>query len=77
VSVSTANRGYIELESHGLMTSRFRKVKDALSADGVQRKLMRRLAGDFAKPVRKPSGAKLIIPADISDFPKKPRLRAV
>lgn len=78
ISESTANRGYAELEKHGLLASRYRNVKDPLSPDGLQRRLMRRLIGDFAKP-KKQTGPDEIVttPATVTDIQEAPSLRAV
>ncbi|SEF37374.1 hypothetical protein SAMN05421837_113204 [Amycolatopsis pretoriensis] len=75
ISASTANRGYGELEAHGLLASRYRKVRNDLSADGLDRRLMRRLIGDFAKPAKKPELEK--VAAAEGDLPTVPHLRAV
>lgn len=78
VSVSTANCGYAELERHGLLASRHRRVKHDMSASGVQLRLMRRLIGDFARPARMPVIADLFA-TDVS-LPNKRvarRMRAV
>lgn len=74
VSVSTANRGYAELEKRGLLVSRNRKVKNDLAADGVERRLMRRLVGDFARPKKE---LKLEEIPSLAAEPAVPHLRAV
>ncbi len=78
ISVSTANRGYAELEEHGLLASKYRKVRNELSADGVDRRLMRRLTGDFDKPTKRPKLEKIVADSAFEASPPKvPRLRAV
>ncbi|MGY6657639.1 hypothetical protein ACXIZN_36310 [Amycolatopsis sp. TRM77291] len=77
ISASTANRGYLELEEHGLLASRYRKVRNEYSADGLERRLMRRLTGDFAKPAKKPALEKVVTDAEGTTSPKERRLRAV
>jgi hypothetical protein len=67
-SASTANRGYAELEEHGLLTVRNRRVKDPQSINGLQIRLERRLTGDFAKPLR-PTRRKSTSASNVLTFP--------
>ncbi|WP_326567014.1 hypothetical protein VSH64_34950 [Amycolatopsis rhabdoformis] len=78
VSASTANRGYADLEANGLLDSKYCKVRNDLSADGLERRLMRRLIGDVAKPARRPKLEKIVADVETAaNLPAVPRLRAV
>lgn len=67
-SESTASRGYAELEEHGLLAARNRRVQDPQSINGLQIRLERRLTGDFVKPLRQ-IRRKSTSPSNVLTFP--------